>query len=62
MTARTLPLNKRGFNFETFMWAFTRFTVIAMYGLMLAGLLVAKRAADRADQVAGKCRQAAAAR
>jgi succinate dehydrogenase hydrophobic anchor subunit len=39
MTARTLPLNKRGFNFETFMWAFTRFTVIAMYGLMLVGLL-----------------------
>jgi succinate dehydrogenase hydrophobic anchor subunit len=39
MAARTLPLNKRGFNFETFMWAFTRFTVIAMYGLMLAGLL-----------------------
>jgi succinate dehydrogenase hydrophobic anchor subunit len=41
MTARTLPLNKRGFNFETFMWAFTRFTVIAMYGLMLLGLLAA---------------------
>jgi succinate dehydrogenase hydrophobic anchor subunit len=39
MTARTLPISKRGFNFETFMWAFTRFTVIAMYGLMLAGLL-----------------------
>ncbi|HEU0296274.1 MAG TPA: hypothetical protein VFR47_26290 [Anaerolineales bacterium] len=39
MTARTLPLNKRGFNFETFMWAFTRFTVIAMYGLMLVGIL-----------------------
>ena len=39
MAARTLPLNKRGFNFETFMWAFTRFTVIAMYGLMLAGLI-----------------------
>lgn len=39
MAARTLPLNKRGFNFETFMWAFTRFTVIAMYGLMLLGLI-----------------------
>jgi succinate dehydrogenase hydrophobic anchor subunit len=39
MAARTLPLNKRGFNFETFMWAFTRFTVIAMYGLMLVGIL-----------------------
>ena len=39
MTARVLPLNKRGFNFETFMWAFTRFTVIAMYGLIIAGIL-----------------------
>jgi succinate dehydrogenase hydrophobic anchor subunit len=39
MAARTLPLSKRGFNFETFMWAFTRFTVIAMYGLIIAGLL-----------------------
>jgi succinate dehydrogenase hydrophobic anchor subunit len=39
MAARTLPLKKRGFNFETFMWAFTRFTVIAMYGLILAGIL-----------------------
>lgn len=41
MAARTLPINKRGFNFETFMWAFTRFTVIAMYGLIIAGLLYA---------------------
>ncbi|MFN8462728.1 MAG: hypothetical protein U0X93_13295 [Anaerolineales bacterium] len=39
MAARVLPLNKRGFNFETFMWAFTRFTVIAMYGLIIAGIL-----------------------
>src|SRR6185503_10780004 len=39
MATRTLPLSKRGFNFETFMWAFTRFTVIAMYGLMIAGIL-----------------------
>jgi succinate dehydrogenase hydrophobic anchor subunit len=39
MAARTLPLSKRGFNFETFMWAFTRFTVIAMYGLFLAGII-----------------------
>jgi succinate dehydrogenase hydrophobic anchor subunit len=39
MAARTLPLNKRGMNFETFMWAFTRFTVIAMYGLIIAGIL-----------------------
>lgn len=39
MAARTLPISKRGFNFETFMWAFTRFTVIAMYGLLLAGII-----------------------
>ena len=39
MATRTLPLNKRGMNFETFMWAFTRFTVIAMYGLILVGIL-----------------------
>jgi len=39
MATRTLPLSKRGFTFEVFMWAFTRFTVIAMYGLMLAGIL-----------------------
>jgi succinate dehydrogenase hydrophobic anchor subunit len=39
MAARTLPISKRGLNFEMFMWAFTRFTVIAMYGLILAGLI-----------------------
>ncbi|MCC6567864.1 MAG: hypothetical protein IT315_01360 [Anaerolineales bacterium] len=39
MAARTLPLKKRGFTFEVFMWAFTRFTVFAMYGLILAGIL-----------------------
>lgn len=39
MATRTLPLKKRGFSFEVFMWAFTRFTVIAMYGLILAGIV-----------------------
>jgi len=39
MATRPLPLNKRGMNFETFMWAFTRFTVIAMYGLIIVGIL-----------------------
>jgi succinate dehydrogenase hydrophobic anchor subunit len=38
MASRTLPNSKRGFNFETFMWAFTRFTAIAMYGFVLAGI------------------------
>ena len=39
MTSKTLSLKERGFSFEVFMWAFTRFTVIAMYGLILAGLI-----------------------
>ena len=39
MTARTLPFSKRCFNFETTMWIFTRFTVIVMYLLILAGLI-----------------------
>lgn len=37
--SRTLPLGKRGFNFEIIMWIFTRLTVLAMYGLMIAGLI-----------------------
>ena len=36
---RILPFSKRGFNFETTMWVFTRFTVIVMYALILAGIL-----------------------
>jgi succinate dehydrogenase hydrophobic anchor subunit len=43
MTTRTLPVSKRGLNFEMFMWGFTRFTVFAMYGLILVGLLGALR-------------------
>ena len=43
MATRTLPVSKRGLNFEMFMWGFTRFTVLAMYGLILAGLLGALR-------------------
>ena len=39
MATRTLPLSRRGLNFEMFMWVFTRFTVIAMYGLIVLGLL-----------------------
>lgn len=38
-TRRTLPISKRGFSFETIMWAFTRLTAIAMYGLILAGFI-----------------------
>ena len=36
---RTLPFSKRGFNFETTMWLFTRITVLIMYALILAGLV-----------------------
>ena len=39
MATRTLPLSKRGFNFETIMWMFTRLTVLAIYGLILAGII-----------------------
>ena len=39
MVTRTLPVAKRGFTFETVMWMFTRLTVLAMYGLMLVGLI-----------------------
>jgi len=39
MASRTLSFKKRGFTFEVFMWAFTRFTVIAMYGLIIVGIL-----------------------
>lgn len=38
-TRRTLPISKRGFSFETIMWAFTRLTAIAMYALILAGFI-----------------------
>jgi len=36
---RTLPLSKRGMSFETFMWAFTRVTALAMYGFILTGVV-----------------------
>lgn len=39
MATRTLPISKRGFNFETVMWLFTRITVLAIYGLILAGII-----------------------
>ena len=41
--SRTLTLNKRGMNFETFMWLFTRLSALAMYLFMLiaiAGALI----------------------
>src|SRR5512144_2656937 len=35
---KTLSLRQRGLNFEMLMWAFTRFTALAMYGLILFAL------------------------
>ena len=39
MKSRTLPLNKRGLNFEMFMWYITRLTALAMYALLLTGAI-----------------------
>jgi succinate dehydrogenase hydrophobic anchor subunit len=37
--SRSLPLNKRGMNFETFMWLFTRLSALAMYVLLLTAVI-----------------------
>jgi succinate dehydrogenase hydrophobic anchor subunit len=37
--SRTLPLTKRGMNFETFMWLFTRLSALAMYLFMLTAII-----------------------
>jgi succinate dehydrogenase hydrophobic anchor subunit len=37
--SRTLPLSQRGLNFEMLMWLFTRLSALAMYGLILFGLI-----------------------
>jgi succinate dehydrogenase hydrophobic anchor subunit len=37
--SRTLPLNKRGLNFETFMWLFTRLSALALYLFMLIAII-----------------------
>ena len=36
---RTLPLNKRGLNFEMAMWLFTRLSALGMYALVLFALV-----------------------
>jgi succinate dehydrogenase hydrophobic anchor subunit len=36
---RSLPLSQRGLNFEMLMWLFTRLSALAMYGLILFGLI-----------------------
>lgn len=37
--SRTLPLAKRGLNFEMFMWLFTRLSALAMHGLILIAVI-----------------------
>ncbi|HET6846643.1 MAG TPA: hypothetical protein VFH29_07400 [Anaerolineales bacterium] len=37
--SRTLPLNRRGLNFEMAMWLFTRLSALAMYALILFALV-----------------------
>lgn len=39
MKSRSLPLNKRGLNFEMFMWLITRLTALAMYALLLTAVI-----------------------
>jgi len=36
---RTLPLTRRGLNFEMFMWLFTRLSALAMYALILFAVI-----------------------
>lgn len=36
---RTLPLSKRGLNFEMLMWMFTRLSALAMYALILVAII-----------------------
>jgi len=37
--SRTLPLSRRGLNFEMFMWLFTRLSALGMYGLILIAII-----------------------
>jgi succinate dehydrogenase hydrophobic anchor subunit len=37
--SRTLPLARRGLNFEMLMWLLTRLSALAMYGLILVALI-----------------------
>jgi succinate dehydrogenase hydrophobic anchor subunit len=36
---RTLPVSKRGFNFEMLMWLFTRLSALGMYALILFAIV-----------------------
>ena len=46
---RSLPLTKRGLNFEMLMWLFTRLTALAMYALILFAIIGALIMGARQD-------------
>src|SRR5574339_888961 len=46
---RTLPINKRGLNFEMIMWLFTRLSALAMYALILFAVIGALVMGARGD-------------
>src|ERR1043165_5571572 len=46
---RTLPLSKRGLNFEMFMWLFTRLSALGMYALILFAIMGALYMGARND-------------
>lgn len=39
MKTRSLPISKRGLNFEMLMWGFTRFSALGMYFFILIGII-----------------------
>jgi len=39
MSEKSLPLSKRGLNFEMFMWLITRLTALGMYALLLTAVI-----------------------
>jgi succinate dehydrogenase hydrophobic anchor subunit len=39
MKSKNLPLSQRSINFEMLMWLFTRLSALAMYGLVLVGMI-----------------------
>ncbi len=39
MKSRTVPLSKRGLNFEMLMWIFTRLSALGMYFFLLVGVI-----------------------
>ena len=47
--SRSLPLSRRGLNFEMLMWLFTRLTALAMYAFILFGIIGALVMGARED-------------